>query len=86
MGQPYNVGLSDANLSKNELCDVIGKYVPGFSPLVSDINKDPDQRNYIVSNSRIERTGYRPIFSLDQGIVELIKVYQIIRLNQYSNI
>jgi len=86
VGRPYNVGLSDANLSKSELCDLVGRYVPGFRPVSSDVDKDPDQRNYIVSNSRIEKTGYQPRFSLEAGIVELIKVFQIIRLNQYSNI
>ncbi len=84
--QPYNVGLSDANLSKFELCQRIKKYVPEFTIMESPIGKDPDQRNYIVSNEKIERTGYKPSFSLDDGIVELIKGYQIIRRNQFSNV
>ncbi|MCB0337794.1 MAG: NAD-dependent epimerase/dehydratase, partial [Bdellovibrionales bacterium] len=55
-GQPYNVGLSDANLSKKELCELITAHVPQFKYVISEIGKDPDQRNYIVSNSRIEAT------------------------------
>jgi nucleoside-diphosphate-sugar epimerase len=85
-GKAFNVGLSDANISKWELCQVIQKYVPGFTYLVAEVGKDPDQRNYIVSNRRIEATGYNTSIGLDAGVQELIRGYQIIRRNQYSNI
>ena len=85
-GQPYNVGLSDANLSKMELCLEIKKQVPEFTIMESEIGKDPDQRNYIVSNDKIEKTGFRAKVSLPMGIAELIKGYQVIRRNQYSNV
>lgn len=84
--QPYNVGLSDANLSKLELCEEIKKQLPDFHFPCSEIGKDPDKRNYIVSNEKIEATGFRPIFTLQNGIAELIKAFQIIRQNQFSNI
>jgi nucleoside-diphosphate-sugar epimerase len=84
--RPYNVGLSSANLSKLELAERIKSLVPNFTYLESAIGTDPDQRNYIVSNERIERTGYLPSFSLDDGITELIKGYQMIRNNQYTNL
>lgn len=84
-GRPYNVGLSEANLSKLELCEVIKKYIPEFYFVGAEIGKDPDQRNYVVSNDRIERTGFKPAVSLDDGIQELVKGYTIIRRNQYSN-
>ncbi len=84
-GLPYNVGLSDANISKWELCEAIEKHVPDFTYLVAEVGKDPDQRNYIVSNHRIESTGYRTTIGLDAGVQELIKGYQVIRRNQYSN-
>ena len=82
----FNVGLSDANLSKMELCLEIKKQIPDFMFLEAKVGKDPDQRNYIVSNARIEKTGFKPLISLPQGIGELIKGYQIIRRNQFSNI
>lgn len=85
-GQTYNVGLSEANLSKMELCLEIKKQVPEFTIMESDIGKDPDQRNYIVSNEKIERTGFKPCHSLPWGIGELIKAYQVIRRNQYANV
>lgn len=85
-GHPYNVGLSDANLSKRELCVEIQKVLPAFHYLISEIGKDIDKRNYIVSNDRIEKTGYMPQVSLNQGIKELVKGFQIIRRNQYANI
>lgn len=84
-GHPYNVGLSDANLSKWELCEVIRKQLPDFYFTAAEVGKDPDQRNYLVSNRRIEATGYHPGVSLDEGVRELINGYQIIRSNQYSN-
>ena len=82
----FNVGLSDANLSKMELCLEIQKQVPDFTFLEAKVGKDPDQRNYIVSNAKIEKSGFKPMISLPQGIGELIKGYQIIRRNQFSNI
>jgi len=82
----FNVGLSDANLSKMELCLEIQKQVPDFTFPEARVGKDPDQRNYIVSNAKIEKTGFKPMVSLPQGIGELIKGYQIIRRNQFSNI
>jgi len=85
-GRPYNVGLSDANLSKLELCEHIKQRVPDFTVIVSEVGKDPDKRNYIVSNERIESTGYKPLYSLGDGIDELVKGYQIIRRNQFSNV
>jgi nucleoside-diphosphate-sugar epimerase len=84
--QAYNVGLSDANLSKMELCLEIQKQLPAFTIMESEIGKDPDQRNYIVSNDKIEATGYQPAVSLQLGIAELIKAYQIVRRNQYANV
>ncbi len=56
-GQIYNVGLSDANVSKKELCEAIRKNVPDFSFIDAPVGKDPNQRNYIVSNAKVEATG-----------------------------
>lgn len=85
-GRPYNVGLSDANLSKWELCEVIQKHISNFTFFTAEVGQDPDKRNYIVSNERIEATGFRPSIHLDEGIVELMKAYQILRRTQYSNV
>ena len=85
-GEIYNVGLSDANVSKKELCQHIQKQLPNFVYIDEQIRKDPDQRNYIVSNEKIEATGFRTEFSLDLGIRELIKGYTMISNNRYGNI
>lgn len=84
--KPYNVGLSEANLSKLELCQEIKKQLPDFYFYESPIGEDPDKRNYIVSNARIEATGFKPQVSLQDGIAELIKGFQILRRNQYANV
>ncbi len=85
-GQIYNVGLSDANVSKKELCEHIQKQLPSFIFIEAQVGKDPDQRNYIVSNAKIEATGFKPAFSLDAGIAELIKGYTMIRNTRYGNV
>jgi nucleoside-diphosphate-sugar epimerase len=84
--QVYNVGLSNANISKVELCEMIKNHIPNFLYIESQVGEDPDKRDYIVSNERIEKTGFRPKFSLDHGINELIKAYKIIKNDKYSNI
>lgn len=85
-GNVFNVGLSSANLSKLELCEEIKKQIPDFVITEASVGKDPDQRNYIVSNDKIEKTGYTTDVTLKDGIRELIKGYQMIKNNQYSNI
>ncbi len=84
--EPYNVGLSDANLSKWELCEEIKKQVPDFYFAEAPIGEDPDKRDYIVSNAKIEATGFKPLVSMHEGISELIKGYQIIKSKQFCNI
>ena len=85
-GQIYNVGLSEANVSKKELCETIQKQVPDFLFIDAPIGKDPDQRNYIVSNAKIEKMGFNTLVSLDEGIAELIKGYTMIKNSKYGNV
>jgi nucleoside-diphosphate-sugar epimerase len=82
----YNVGLSDANLSKRELADRICKYVPRCTIIEAAIGEDFDKRDYIVSNEKIEAMGFKPAYKLDGGIQELIKLYMMIRNSRYSNV
>lgn len=84
--QAYNVGLSDANLSKLELCERIKQHLPAFVFPEAPVGEDPDKRDYIVSNAKIEATGFQPVFSLDAGIQELIKGYRMIRNSMYGNV
>lgn len=85
-GQVYNVGLSDANLSKAQLCERIKRHVPDFYFVEATIGEDPDKRDYIVSNEKVEATGYRPAFSIDAGIAELIKGYAMMRRSALGNV
>jgi nucleoside-diphosphate-sugar epimerase len=82
----YNIGLSSANLSKLELCNLISKQIKNFIIKEAKFSVDPDQRNYIVSNKKIELTGYLPEYSLDIGIKELIKGYQMISESNLRNV
>lgn len=85
-GEIFNVGLSNANLSKVELCARIKTHLPDFHYVEAPCGKDPDQRNYIISNKKIENTGYMPQCSIDDGIIELIKGYTMLRNSMYSNV
>jgi nucleoside-diphosphate-sugar epimerase len=85
-GEPYNVGLSDANISKLELCAKIKEQVSDFVFIEASVGEDPDKRDYIVSNEKIEKTGFSPDYSLEMGITELIKSYTIINNSKYSNV
>lgn len=85
-GQVYNVGLSDANVSKWQLCEAIQRQVPDFVFMDAPIGTDPDQRDYVVSNAKLEATGFNTAYSLDFGIGELIKGYQMIRNTSHGNV
>lgn len=85
-GKPYNAGRSDCNIDKLELCARIQKYVPDFVYLESQIGTDPDKRDYVVSNARLEATGWRALETLDDGIRELLALYPMLRNSVYSNV
>ena len=85
-GQIYNVGLSSANVSKRELCNIIKTYVPRFEIVEAEIGKDKDQRNYVVSNDKIELEGFIPSYNLNDGVKELLKGFTMIKNTKYGNI
>jgi nucleoside-diphosphate-sugar epimerase len=85
-GQIFNVGLSEANVSKLELCIAIQKELPDFIFPEAALGKDPDQRNYIVSNEKIEATGFKTEFSLQSGIKDLINGFTMIKNTRYGNV
>lgn len=85
-GEPYNLGLSSANLSKLELCARIKAHVPNFVYVEAPIGEDPDKRDYIVSNAKLEATGWSPAVDLDQGIQELLRGFRMLRNSRFANI
>lgn len=84
-GEIYNAGLSSANLTKRELCDRIQEQVPDFVVMEEELAKDPDQRNYIVSNAKLESLGFMPETDIDAGISELIKGIPTLINRRYAN-
>ena len=74
----YNVGLSDANLSKMELALKVKEHFPDLVIKEDDYTTDFDNRNYIVSNDKLESFGWRPEYTIDDGIEELIDAYKMI--------
>lgn len=85
-GQPYNVGLSTANLTKRELCEKIRAHVPELYIHAAPIGEDPDKRDYLVSNEKIEALGWRPDHDLDAGIRELLRGFPLLQASAYSNV
>ena len=85
-GEIFNFGLSEANISKQELCEAIKMQLPEFIFLDAPFAKDPDQRNYVVSNEKIERTGMKASLNLSTGIAELIKGLRMFGNNPFSNL
>ncbi len=86
IGRPYNVGLDEANLSKEELALKVKEYVPNFYVHFAEVGSDPDKRNYIVSSQRLKEAGFKATRSLEEGIEELLKGYKMIRRSQFKNI
>lgn len=86
VGRPYNVGLDEANLSKEELALKIMEYVPNFYIHSSEVGSDPDKRNYIVSNQRLREAGFEARRSLDEGIKELLKGYRMMGRAPFKNV
>jgi nucleoside-diphosphate-sugar epimerase len=85
-GEIFNFGLTEANLSKRMLCEAIQRHVPSFVFVEAEYGKDPDQRNYTVSNSKIESTGFTFEYGLDRGLAELVKGLTTLRNSQFSNL
>jgi nucleoside-diphosphate-sugar epimerase len=80
--QTFNLGLSTANLSKLELCEEIKKINKEFTIISSEFGKDIDKRNYIVSNEKIEKAGFKTKYTLQDGIKELSNFFKIFLPNE----
>lgn len=84
-GNAFNVGLSDANLTKLELAELVQKFIPHLTIITAEVGEDPDKRDYLVSNEKIEKTGFKPQISLADGIAELKKGYVYLNNLRYGN-
>lgn len=85
-GEAYNVGLSSANLSKRELAEKIKIFVPELYIHSAGIGEDPDKRDYIVSNEKLESLGWKPQVTLEEGIQEIVAAYPLLRMHAFKNI
>ena len=86
VGLPYNAGLDEANLSKEELALKVKEYVPNFYIHAAPIGSDPDKRNYIVSNQRLREAGFEAKRTLDDGVQELLKGYRMLGRGKFKNV
>ena len=85
-GEIFNLGLSSANLTKRELANKILEQSPNFCIVESDISNDPDQRDYLVSNEKIEKTGFKTQITLEKGIQELMEGIKTLKWESYDNL
>lgn len=85
-GEIFNLGLSSANLTKRELANKILEQSPNFCIVESDISNDPDQRDYLVSNEKIEKTGFKTQITLENGIKELMEGIKTLKWESYDNL
>jgi nucleoside-diphosphate-sugar epimerase len=85
-GRPFNLGLDEANISKEELALKVQQAVPRFYLHFAPIGQDPDKRNYIVSNQRLRDAGFVARRTLEGGIRELIKGYAMAGRGIYKNV
>ena len=73
----FNLGLSSANITKIQLAKKMQKKVKNLKINISKNKKDPDQRDYFVSNKKIEKKGFKASISLDAGIDEMLEIFKL---------
>ena len=81
----YNLGLSTANLSKLMLAKKIKQKLKYLKIKIIKNIKDPDQRDYYVSNKKIEKRGFKAKIKIESGIDELINVFNNTKVNIINN-
>ena len=81
----YNLGLSNANITKLQLAQKIKKYLKDVKIKIIEGKQDPDKRDYFVSNKKIEKKGFKCTISLDDGIRETINVLRFKTKNIKNN-
>jgi nucleoside-diphosphate-sugar epimerase len=82
----YNVGSESMNYSKEEICNILKKKID-FLVHYDEVGKDVDKRNYEVSYEKIKKLGYKTSISVEQGIDELIPVFNTLDTKKpYSNV
>lgn len=84
-GEVYNLGLDEANYTKMELCQEIKKQLPLLNIFEAKIGEDPDKRDYVVSNEKLLKAGYKAKVTIAEGIRELLNAYQIVHKSEYYN-
>jgi nucleoside-diphosphate-sugar epimerase len=85
-GRCYNVGLDSANLTKEQLALKVKEQVPDFRVEFAAVGRDPDKRDYIVSNQRLREAGFEARRSLEEGIAELLKGYRMMAWGPFENV
>ena len=82
----FNVGDNSNNYSKEEIALIIKKRIDYYLHF-ADIGEDEDKRNYSVSYEKINSLGFKTKKTVDEGIDELIKAFQIFEFKHpYNNI
>ena len=75
--ETFNVGNDSINMNKLQLAQKIQQHLP-LEIIKAEFTKDPDKRDYMVSSQKIYEKGFRCDYDLDDGIRQMIAVYQMI--------
>lgn len=73
-GQTFNAGGNRLNFSKAEIANIIKKKV-NYNIIDSEI-KDRDLRHFVVNFNKIEKVGFIPRKTIEDGVSDLIRVYK----------
>jgi len=85
-GQVYNVGSEKMNYSKQDICEMMKAQTQCYVHY-AEVGEDADKRNYVVSYKKIGSLGYRTTLSVEEGIRELIRGFQVLNVrNPYTNV
>jgi len=85
-GQVYNVGSEKMNYTKEQVCEMI-KAATKCEVYYAEIGQDADKRDYEVSYQKINKLGFDTTISVEEGIGQLARAFEVIGNNSaYTNI
>lgn len=85
-GNVYNIGSESMNYSKQQICEIITNRVKCYCHY-AEVGEDADKRNYVVSYKKVNALGYDTTITVEQGVDELVKGFQVISVkNPYANV
>ena len=67
------------NYTKEEVCDIISSKTGAYIHY-AEVGEDKDKRDYEVSYEKISNLGYSTTIGVPDGIDELLRAYEVIKV------